>query len=235
MSKKREQGNKKLKSTPVKNLWGLSDSMIPWLLALFAFLLYANTLGHGYVGDDNLAISQNPNIQHGITGIFKLFTQPYRDQCFGGCLYRPLTLSFFSLEWMMAPKNPFIGHLMNVIWYAATGALLYLTLKRLMPDQNRAIAFIACLLFITHPVHTEVVANIKSRDEILSLFFVLLSIHQYAGWYKTNHWKSILFAGLAFLAALLSKEGAITATVVFPFIGWLFYKKSFGSSVKSSL
>jgi tetratricopeptide (TPR) repeat protein len=203
-------------------------------LALFAFLLYANTLGHGYVGDDYLAMSMNPNIQHGITGIFKLFTQPYRDQCFGGCLYRPLTLSFFSLEWMIAPKNPFIGHLINVICYAATGALLYLTLKRLLPDQNRIVAFITCIFFIVHPIHTEVVANIKSRDEILSLFFMLLSVYLFAGWHKTHSWKSILFASVSFLAALLSKESAITAIVVFPFMGWMFYKKSLPGSLKSS-
>jgi len=236
MAKKRKQTpSRPDRKTPLKkNKAGMPDGLIALLLSVFGFLLYANTLGHGYVMDDDLAMSVNPNVIRGIAGIGDIFTQPYREQCFGGCLYRPLTLAMFAIEWAIAPKSPFIGHLMNAIWYAATSGVLFLTLRKLIPNRNLLLPLIAAILFTAHPIHTEVVANIKSRDEILSLFFVLLSIFQFARWYEKRNWKSIVSAGLAFLAALLSKEGAITAIVVFPLIGWIFFRKSFFESIKYS-
>ena len=234
MAKKQTPSNKQTRNASKGSTKGLSDRTIALLLALFGFVLYANTFGHAYVMDDILAISTNQNVQKGFAGILDIFTAPYREQCFGGCLYRPLTLTSFAIEWAISPNSPFIGHFMNVLWYAATGTLLFITLRRLMPDRNTMFPVIACILFIAHPVHTEVVANIKSRDEILSLFFVVLAIYQFAGWYKNHQWKSIVFAALAFLASLLSKEGAITALFILPLIGWIFFQQSIWSSVKSA-
>ena len=222
------------KSGSKRKTKGFTDRIMIILLAVMAIVLYANTLGHGYVLDDNLIFIDNTFINNGWPGIVDIFTQPYRENCLGGCLYRPLTLALFNLEWMVAPNNPSFGHLMNVCWYAATGVLLFLTIKKLMPGSPSWFPFVASLIFIVHPVHTEVVANIKSRDEILSLFFVVLSLYHYIHWFKSHHWKSLFFAGLSLFAALLSKEGAITSLAVFPLVGWIFFQKSLTSSLKSS-
>ncbi|MBK9983352.1 MAG: hypothetical protein IPP15_13335 [Saprospiraceae bacterium] len=175
MAKKRKQDRIKpisqVAEPDISGMGGLSEPVIALLLALFGFVLYANTLGHGYVLDDDLTISLNANVQRGISGIANIFSQPYRDNCFGGCLYRPLTLSCFAVEWAIAPNSPFIGHLMNVAWYSATVALFYITLRKLIPYSNSILLCAVVVLFMAHPIHTEVVANIKSRDEILSLFF----------------------------------------------------------------
>ena len=114
----------------------LADYKIGLLLSLFAFLLYVNTLQHGFVLDDNLAIAENPKVTKGISGIPEIFAQPYRENCFGGCLYRPVTLSTFAIDWSMSPRNPLIGHWMNVLWYAATAFLLFLVLRRLLPNRD---------------------------------------------------------------------------------------------------
>ena len=37
------------------------------------------------------------------------------------------------------------------------------------------VAFLSALLFLMHPMHTEVIANVKSRDEIFSLIFISLT------------------------------------------------------------
>jgi protein O-mannosyl-transferase len=217
-----------------KAIKGISDTNIALLLGLFGFLLYANTLRHGYVIDDDLAISLNENVRRGLGGIVDIFNQPYRQECFGGCLYRPLTLTTFAIEWAMSPNNPFTGHLMNVIWYSATASLLFLTIRKFIPQFHIVIPLVAVILFTAHPVHTEVVANIKSRDEILSLFFVILSFYNYAKWHETKSWVDLSFAALSLLAGLLSKEGAISALPVFPLLGWIFFNRSFGASVKNS-
>lgn len=239
MKKKPKQSHlRKPQSTggsAVKVPKGISDKSIALLLALLGFILYANTLGHGYVIDDDLAIALNENVRRGFGGIVDIFNQPYRQECFGGCLYRPLTLTTFAIEWAVSPNNPFVGHLMNVVWYAATAGLLFLAMRKFLPQFHVVIPLVAVILFTAHPVHTEVVANIKSRDEILSLFFVILSFYHYARWYETKAWLNISVAGLSFFAALLSKEGAISAFLIFPLIGWIFFNKSFVTSLKNSL
>ena len=212
---------------------GLSNNAIGWLLALFAFVLYANTINHGYVLDDNLAMANNPKVAKGISGIFEIFSQPYRENCFGGCLYRPLTLTTFALEWTVAPKKPLIGHWMNVLWYAATALLLFHTLRRLFANRSTWISIVATALFIAHPVHTEVVANIKSRDEILSAFFVILTLYWFVRWYQRPAVKYVVFTAVSYLAALLSKEGAITMIAVFPFVGWIFFSAEIFNQLKA--
>jgi hypothetical protein len=74
------------------------------------------------------------------------------------------------------------------------------------------------LFFIASPVHTEVVANIKSRDELLSFLNVLLMLWfslKYVDSKKNIH----LFASLLFFyLALLSKETALVAVLFLPAI-----------------
>ena len=75
------------------------DRLMMLALGLAAFLLYANTLGHGYVLDDDLALALHEHVSKGFGGIVDIFTHPYRANCFGGCLYRPLPLTLFAIEW----------------------------------------------------------------------------------------------------------------------------------------
>lgn len=217
-------------STPVQ--W------LPYLLlGSFAFLLYANTLGHGYVLDDDLALRLHNNVNRGWAGLGDIFAAPYREGCFGGCLYRPLTLATFAVEWAIAPNSPALGHWMNVLWYVGTALLLYNTLLRLLHGRSAVLAFAAALLFVAHPVHTEVVANIKSRDEILCLFFILLSVNLFARSLVSETKRGLLTAltAVTYLCALLSKENAVTALPVFPLVAWTFFGQTASRSLVASL
>lgn len=198
------------------------------VFAALAFLLYANTLGHGYVLDDDLALRLHPNVSRGFAGIGDIFLAPYRDGCFGGCLYRPLTLVSFAIEWALAPNQPHFNHLMNVLWYAATAALLFATLRRLLAGYPAVLAYAATLLFVVHPVHTEVVANIKSRDEILCFFFLTAAIYCFLRTLQTPSTRWMLGAAAAYGCALLSKESAVTALPVFPLLAWTIGRQSAG-------
>ena len=231
MSKKpkAQQTRKKKQQTPPPS-GGAASRTIGFVLAAIAFLLYANTLGHGYVLDDDLALSLHENVPKGFAGILDIFLQPYRANCFGGCLYRPLTLATFAFEWQVAPNSPFIGHLFNVLWFSATVLLIFHTFRLLLPKLSPALPIGLALLFAAHPIHTEVVANIKSRDEILSLFFVMLALYYFAKQQGKFSWQ----AGLAFLAALLSKEGAITALAIFPLASWALMNNKLGNVVRNT-
>ncbi|MEO6167213.1 MAG: hypothetical protein ABIO98_06820 [Chitinophagales bacterium] len=97
-------------------------SVRSWLMIICgvcAFLLYANTLTHQYVLDDETAILKNSYTQEGISALPKIFSSPYRagfDDRNDG-LYRPLSIALFAIEWQIAPGNPHLGHWVHVLLY----------------------------------------------------------------------------------------------------------------------
>lgn len=193
------------------------------LLSVLAFLLYANTLNHGYTLDDYSVIKENTVVMQGTSAIPTIFKTSYRYGYMNleDGLYRPLSLAMFATEWEIAPDKPALSHWVNVLLYAITAAVLFWVMRQLLVQYSVVIPFLACLLFVVHPLHTEVVANIKSRDEILSLLFMLLSLSALLNNHKNKIAFSIL-SGLLFFIALLSKESGVTMLVGFPLMLWAF-------------
>ncbi len=206
---------------------------VAWIaagLGVLAFLLYFNTLGHGYVLDDPLAIGKNELVRKGVAGIPDLLTHHYRAGTEGAgasaLLYRPLSLITFAIEWSLAPESPGLGHFMNALWYALTVALAFAALRLVFQGHHWLWAAGAALLFAVHPLHTEVVANIKSRDELLNLFFSLAALFCWAKWLRKPAGAWLAGALGAYFLALLSKESAVTLLPVFPLAGWVFFNKT---------
>ena len=106
--------------------------------AIFAFLLYANTLGHDYTVDDGTVIANNKITKKGIAAIPEIFTTSYRagfwDRNEG--LYRPLSVAMFAAEWQLSPENPAPGHWINVILFALTIFILFQLLATIFKEQS---------------------------------------------------------------------------------------------------
>lgn len=208
------------------------------IVGLLGFLLYSNTFSHGYVLDDFSAIKENNIVRQGVSAIPEIFRTSYRQGYLSvkDGLYRPLSLATYAIEWDYYPDKPAVSHFVNVVLYALTGFLLFMMFCRLftsplelrsLPDGSRlprgegnkrgeVIAFIASLLFIAHPLHVEVVANIKSRDEIMCFLFVICSFLMVFR-YLENGDKKLLGLGVAaYFLSLLSKETSITFLALLP-------------------
>ncbi len=200
----------------------------PWLngllIAAMAFVLYANTLKHSYVLDDITVVTENHFVQMGVKGIPTILRTSYWMGYSGSneLGYRPLSLVMLAVEWQLSPGNPFLNHLVNVLLYAFTGFILYLTLRRLFPNNNPFIPFVATLLFVAHPLHTEVVANIKSRDEILSFLFSVCSLYFLVRHMRVPKNKMLIASLLFFFLAIISKENAITVFGIVPLVIYFF-------------
>lgn len=124
----------------------------------------------------------------------------------------------------------FVSHLINVLLFALTILILFILLERLFknykPDKwYLSIAFVASLLFLAHPIHTEVVANIKGRDEILSLLGALLATIFTVKYIDKQKLYYIVFSFVSFLLALFSKEVAITFLAIIPLCIYYFVDK----------
>ncbi len=206
------------------------DKWFPYIVSLFALLLYINTINHAYVLDDDTVMAKNTIVTKGIRAIPEILTTAYSK---GGMhvednMYRPLSLIMFAAEWQIAPNTPFISHLMNVLLYMLTGYLLYKLLRRWLQKKHPIVIVAITLFFIAHPLHTEVVANIKSRDELLAFLFSILSLNAFFLFASESSGvksKYLLTGTLFFFLALLSKESAITIFAIIPLSVYFFTDK----------
>ena len=214
------------KSMKIKKEEGFEKYYL-WIVAVLSFLVYANTLKFGYALDDYAAILENKSTMKGWAALGEIFKTSYRYGYIfvADDLYRPLTKSVFAIQWALAPNKPFLAHLTNVLVFMLTCVFSY----RLIVDLakgDRTIAFVATILFASMPIHTEVVSNIKSLDELLGMMFGVLAMHSFYRYASLNSVTQMIKGCVFFLLAMLSKESSITLLAVFPLIVYFFSEKN---------
>lgn len=214
------------KSMKIKKEEGFEKYYI-WIVAVLSFLVYANTLKFGYALDDYAAILENKSTMKGWAALGEIFKTSYRYGYIfvADDLYRPLTKSVFAIQWALAPNKPFLAHLTNVLVFMMTCVFSYRLIVDLMKG-DRTIAFVVTLLFASMPIHTEVVSNIKSLDELLGMMFGVLAMHSFYRYASLNSVTQMIKGSVFFLLAMLSKESSITLLAVFPLIVYFFSDKN---------
>lgn len=190
------------------------------IIIAFALLLYVQSVFFNYACDDISVIPENNLVQKGFSAIPTLLST---DRLFGANdasermpEYRPVPMIIFALEWQFFPDNPHVYHFMNVLLYALTCWMLFLVLCKLFKSRNLILPFVCTLLYAANPVHTEVVANIKSMDEILCFLFGLLSAWLFIGFFEKRSVLKFVTASVCFFFSLLSKETGIAFLVIIP-------------------
>lgn len=118
-------------------------------------------------------------------------------------------------------------HINNAIFYGLAVCMLFLFLSTVVFKNNKMLAFIISLLFLAHPLHTEVVANVKSRDEIFSFLFMLLSLYMAHRYALLRGIKQLVLTCLSFFCALLSKEYGVVLFLLIPISIYLFETQKF--------
>lgn len=205
------------------------------LIFLLAVAQYLNTASHDYAWDDAIVITTNTRVQKGLKDIPDLFRNIKTNETQNRYGYRPIALLSFATDIHFFGMNPKAAHVVNIILYGLLCALVLLLLNRLFPKHPMANLLVS-LIFALHPIHTEVVANIKSRDEILALAFGILSILAYVRALKTNGIGYYLASLLLLVLGFLSKESAITLLGVAFVLPWaIFESNSFKQNLKKSL
>lgn len=133
--------------------------------------------------------------------------------------YRPLCVLTFRLNYFLGELDPWGYHLGNVICHAITSFLFTILGEILLASKLGSLA--AGLLFAAHPVHTEAVAGVVGRADVLACAFFLLTFLCYMRYVKVRHSRRSgtrwLIAALVFIltaAAMLNKEQALTVLAV---------------------
>ncbi len=197
-------------------------TLIGWVcLAVVAagMLAYANTFSGDFVWDDASSILLHRHVQDP-SKFFQLFRED--QHAFGrgqGNFYRPLVSASFMLDFLCSRPaegedlSPFVFHLTNLLWHAAAAALLALLLARL--GAPRFVRVVVPMVYVLHPLHTEAVAYISGRADMMSAAFM------YAGlclalWNRTplQRVAGTILSGLCFCGGLLSKESSFIYPVL---------------------
>jgi len=178
-------------------------------LGLLALLPYVNVLQNGFVWDDRIFITDNYPIRHPLL----LFTISLKSISIG---YRPLMLLSLALDYRIWGLNPAGFHLTNLFLHALNVILVYFLALRV--TRGGLWAPLAGLLFALHPVHSEAVASMLGRSDLLVTALSLVGLLAFHGFLRSSALfrKGTLFAGalLSYAAACLTKESGI----VFPLL-----------------
>ncbi len=230
------------------------NALIIAVLCVLAFGLYASTVRFDYALDDTMVITGNKFTQRGFDGIGDIFRYESFRGYFGeqknlleGDRYRPLSIATFAAEVGIFGKgNKAAGHFINILLYVLTAILMFRVLLFMFPNRNKkedeskispffTVPFIATALFIAHPLHVEVVANIKGRDEILSLLGELGTLYFTFRYLNDKTPKYLIASFAAFLVGIFSKESAITFLAVVPLTAHFFTNATYGEKIKVTL
>ena len=248
---KKEMPELSLEKSGALNIYSFKIQAI--ILVFIGFVFYANSFSNEYALDDGIVIQNNDYVQQGFRGIPKILSTDayesfYRQmgakQQLEGGRFRPLSVVTFAIEQQFFGSNEKIKplddaatlrHIMSVLYYLLSIVFLFFLLRNYIFKENHLAAFIACLVFLIHPMHTEVVANVKSRDEILSFLFIVITFISVFK-YRENNKKSDLLLGLLFyFLALLSKEYAITLLILIPMLLYIVLKETFVKAALTTL
>lgn len=206
---------------------------LSWIgIAVLMFLVYAQSLGNDFVTwDDRLLITENP-IAHGLTwgNIIAAFTS-YDPE-----LYIPLTFFSYQINYAIHGLQPMGYHLVNLILHILNALLVGAIIAKLRIGEWRIensslqdkrtkfsilhspFSIVAALLFALHSLHTEAVVWAAARKDVLSTFFLLISVFLYLQHERRKYWLSVA----VFALALLSKVSVITWPLLIPMLDWYF-------------
>jgi protein O-mannosyl-transferase len=222
------------------NISKIKKSRLYVIIVLITFIIYGNSINNEYSLDDNIVVEGIEKVNKGLKGIPEIFTTHHAVDKKQSYDYRPTVLLTFAIEKQFFGKLPEtqtleekkrrdkltqanISHFINVLLYAFTGIVLFNFLLLLLKDYNKALPLLITLLFVVHPLHTEPVANIKSRDELLMFLGIMLALTNYLKFSFTSKYKYLLYAGLFVILAILSKKTALVLLGMLPVI--LYFSK----------
>lgn len=179
----------------------------------------------GYFGENNNLVAggrYRPLSQISFIAEYELFGGDLKSQA--GGRQDPKNEALFSDSFL-----PVVQHFNNVLLYMVLCLTVLAVLRKLFPPRSdlpwyASLPFWATLLFALHPLHTEVVANIKGRDEVMAMLGAVLTLYCALRYADHHRWHWLLAAFGAMLFGVFSKENAITFLAVVP-LSIYFYKK----------
>lgn len=196
----KQNGHCEEPSWPSTDTW---DDVIPlpklsfkrsaWVIFTLAVICFANSYDGDFVFDDSEAVTGNKDLKPE-TPLLSLFHHDFwgrkLDSKTSHKSYRPLTVLTFRWSYSLAGGlYPMNFHIINIILHGIVSVLMLATFSLLMAGcevrDGRPIfgcpraALFSGVLFAVHPVHTESIAAVVGRADLLCALFFILSFLGY--------------------------------------------------------
>jgi len=191
----------------------VNDTRAKVLICIFlivaTFCIYSQVQDHEFLNyDDNILVTKSSLVQAGLTNenIIRVFTTTH----FGG--WTPITSISYMLDYQLYGLNPKGFLLTNLFFHIANSLLLFLILFR-MTGAIWQSAFVA-VVFALHPLNVESVAWVAERKNVLSNFFLLLTIWAYIRYAEKPTTKRYSLVFILFAFGLMSKAMVVTLPFV---------------------
>ncbi|MBM4196640.1 MAG: hypothetical protein FJ197_05985 [Gammaproteobacteria bacterium] len=187
-------------------------------LLLLGALAYANVPTLGFVWDDIAVVDFQLERLQTLADVIR---PPPDIVRWSYQYYRPLmTLSYLVDARVFGAGEPAGAHLSNLLVHLVATALLWRLLLRALAGAagGAAGAWIGAALFAVHPIHTESVTWMAGRSDVFAaagLFGALLCA---LAWRDRGSRGALAASALLFLAALMSKEVAVTGLGLLPLV-----------------
>ncbi|MCM0082760.1 tetratricopeptide repeat protein [Geomonas sp. Red32] len=182
-------------------------------LVLLNLLIFVQTASHGFIIlDDNDYVRNNPHVLSGLTlrNVSWAFTSFYASN------WHPLTWLSHMADGQLAGPSAGWPHLHNLLLHTLSTVLLFRLLERSTGALFRSAAVAA--LFAVHPMHVESVAWVAERKDVLSAFFLVLTLLAYRGYAARPVLHRYLATLCCFALGLMAKPMLVTL----PFLMMLF-------------
>lgn len=193
------------------------------LVLACAFALFAPSLGNRFALDDRLvAMSvRDDGSANEMVGQLQPLTTYFTSNYWRGfldqdILFRPVTVLSYALVYVAIGQH--LGgeagearpqHALNVLLHLLAVWLVYRLARGVrMP---RASALVAAVIFAVHAIHSEVVAGVVGRAELLGFAFGALAALAFLPAKTTRGWRAgrLVGSALALFLAMSAKESAV--------------------------
>ena len=185
------------------------DIAFSLILAVVTMALYWRVVDHDFVNyDDALYVTENTHVQEGLT--WKNFGWAFSTLDVSN--WQPVTWLSHMLDVSLYGMKPGGHHVTSLLLHVFNSVLLFLVLKRMTAAAGASLLVAA--LFAWHPLHVESVAWVAERKDVLSTFFMLLSLGAYVRYAEQGRRGHYLLALACFGLGLMSKAMVVTLPCV---------------------
>jgi len=193
------------------------------VIIILGFISYANSIDGKFIWDDNGLIKNNLYIRSW-SNTPKIVTQDIGAGSLSSSnFYRPVQIISYLTDYSYWGLRVRGYHLTNILLHILAAVAFYWFIGTIF--HYGALAFIASLLFVTHPIHTEAVSYISGRADSLALLFILLTMVWYVKSLVSNKIKYYILAILSYALAIFSKENSIILPALILLYHYIFAKK----------
>lgn len=151
-----------------------------------SLILYGVSLSGKFTLDDHSVIERRAELRE-LKNLPEIWISSWHPGGQWAGNYRPLTLVSFILNFQFS-ESPVGFRMVNVLLYALNVVMVFYVVRKFASDRS---AYLAAILFLFLPIHTEAVASVVGRVYLLGTLFVFISLMHLFD--KRYFWSSLFF------------------------------------------